>query len=208
VDVPHLDPGGGDILLSEELRVWLGGDDTTLGGLVALFGQRSFALLFVVLMALPALPIPTGGATHVFEIVVALVALQLIAGREAIWIPQRWMGLRIAGKNGDAKFVHGLVKLISRLERLSRPRFAFLFDRRLTNIVFGLLVIGGCAGAFLAPPFSGLDTLPAMGVVVLSLGVLLKDVVMAAVGIAIGTIGVFVEIFLGKALINWLRGFF
>jgi len=43
----------------------------------------------------------------------------------------------------------------------------------LSGIVFGLLVLGGSAGAFLAPPFTGLDTLPALGVVLLSLGVLL-----------------------------------
>jgi hypothetical protein len=195
-------------LLSDELETWLSGPDTTLGGLVDLFGERSFALLFVVLMALPALPLPTGGATHVFEVVVALVALQLIAGREAVWIPERWRGLRIAGKNGDAKFVQALMKVIRRLERISHPRFVFLFERRPTNIVFGLLVIAGCAGAFFAPPFSGLDTLPAVGVVVLSLGVLLKDVVLVVAGITIATVGVLVEILLGKALIEWVKGLF
>jgi hypothetical protein len=208
VDVAVPETDDEETLLSDELGAWLGGPDTTLGGLVDLFGERSFALLFVVLMALPALPLPTGGATHVFEIVVALVALQLIAGRRAVWIPERWRGLLIAGKNGDAKFVQTLVKIIRRLERFSRPRFAFLFERRLTNIAFGVLVIGGCAGAFFAPPFSGLDTLPALGVVVMSLGVLLKDAVVAAAGIAIATLGVLVEILLGKALINWVKGLF
>ena len=43
--------------------------------------------------------------------------------------------------------------------------------------MFGLLVIGGSAGAFFAPPFTGLDTLPALGGVLRSLGVLLKDFV-------------------------------
>jgi hypothetical protein len=44
--------------------------------------------------------------------------------------------------------------------------------------------------AFLAPPFSGLDTLPALGVVVLSLGVMLEDAVVAAIGLVIGAAGV------------------
>jgi hypothetical protein len=42
-------------------------------------------------------------------------------------------------------------------------------------------VIGGSVGAFFAPPFTGLDTLPALGVVLLSLGVLLKDFLVVVV---------------------------
>ena len=76
--------------------------------------------------------------------------------------------------------------MIRRLERFSRPRLRFLFDHRLSNVVFGLLVIGGSVGAFLAPPFTGLDTLPSLGVVLLSLGVLLEDVVVVLVALLVG----------------------
>jgi hypothetical protein len=48
--------------------------------------------------------------------------------------------------------------------------------------VFGLLVVAGSAGAFFAPPFTGLDTLPALGVGLLSLGVLLEDFAVVATG--------------------------
>ena len=82
------------------------------------------------------------------------------------------------------------MKFIRWLERFSRPRLTFLFDHRLSNIVFGLLVIAGCAGAFLAPPFTGLDTLPALGVVLLSLGVLLEDFLLVVLGVAVGVAGV------------------
>jgi hypothetical protein len=42
---------------------------------------------------------------------------------------------------------------------------------RASNAVFGVLVIASSLAAFLAPPFTGLDTLPSLGVVLLSLGV-------------------------------------
>jgi hypothetical protein len=68
--------------VSDELEQWLGGDQPkTLGNLIELFGPRSFALIFVLLMALPALPLPTAGATHVLEAVTMLVALELVVGR-------------------------------------------------------------------------------------------------------------------------------
>jgi hypothetical protein len=188
--------------VSRELERWLESDgEKTLGNLVELFEEKSFAILFVLLLGVPALPLPTGGATHVFEIIAVLLALQLIAGREHIWLPERWRRLELAGPR-QRRFIAGLMKFIRFLERFSRPRLTFLFDHRLSNVVFGLLVIAGSAGAFLAPPFTGLDTLPALGVVLLSLGVLLEDFLVVVLGVAVGVGGVFLEIVLGKAAVK------
>jgi hypothetical protein len=187
---------------SEQLERWLRIDgDKTLGSLIELFEEKSFAILFVLLLGVPALPLPTGGVTHVFEIIAVLLALQLIAGRDQIWLPQRWRKLQLAGQQRQ-RFINGLMKMIRRLERFSRPHLRFLFDHRLSNIVFGLLVIGGSAGAFLAPPFTGLDTLPALGVVLLSLGVLLTDIVVVMVALVVGVTGVVLEVVLGSAAIH------
>ncbi len=195
------DPGTQE-KVSDALEGWLDGDsDKTLGSLVEVFGEKSFAILFVLLLGVPALPLPTGGATHVFEIIAALLALQLIVGRDQIWLPQKWCKLELAGPK-QQRFIAGLMKLIRRLERLSRPRLRFLFQSRVSNSVFGVLVIGGTAGAFFAPPFTGLDTLPALGVVLLSLGVLLEDVIVVALGLVVGVAGVLLEIIIGSAVVH------
>lgn len=194
--------------LSDELEAWLSGEgDKTLGGLVDAFGEKSFAILFVLLLGVPALPLPTGGATHVFEIIAALLALELIVGRRMVWLPARWQRLELAGAR-QQKFIASLTRLIRRLERLSRPRLAFLFHHRLSNAAFGLLVIGGTAGAFFAPPFTGLDTLPALGVVILSLGVLLEDFLVVIAGIVVGIGGVALEIVAGAAALHGIRSIF
>ena len=193
---------------SDQLERWLRGDgEKTLGGLIELFGEKSFAILFVLLLGVPALPLPTGGATHVFEIIAVLLALELVAGRDQIWLPRRWRKLEMAGDK-QQRFISGLMKMIRQLERVSRPRLTFLFDHRLSNIVFGLLVIGGSVGAFFAPPFTGLDTLPALGVVLLSLGVLLKDFLVVVVALVVGVAGVVLEIVLGSAAINGIGKLF
>ncbi|HEU0249630.1 MAG TPA: exopolysaccharide biosynthesis protein [Solirubrobacteraceae bacterium] len=189
--------------VSDKLDLWLRSEEKTLGSLVELVEQKSFAIVFVLLLGVPALPLPTGGATHVFEIVAMLLALELIAGRQELWLPQRWCKIELAG-NAQQRFVSALMRMIRRLERVSRPRLRFLFNHRLSNIVFGLLVLAGSAGAFFAPPFTGLDTLPALGVVLLSLGVLLEDIVVAVVAIAVGTAGVVLEVILGTAAIHGL----
>ena len=192
--------------LSQALERWLqGANEKTLGSLIDLFEEKSFAILFVLLLGVPALPVPTGGATHVFEVIAVLLALQLVVGRDEIWLPERWRKRELAGEKQE-RFLTALMKMIRRLERISRPRLRFAFNHRASNIVFGLLVIGGCVAAFLAPPFTGLDTLPALGVVLLSLAVLLEDFAVVVVGMVIGVAGVALEIFLGKAVVDALSG--
>jgi hypothetical protein len=57
--------------------------------------------------------------------------------------------------------------------------------------------------AFVAPPFSGLDTLPSLGVVVLALGLLLHDVVVTIVGIVVGLAGVGLLFVLGSVVLDF-----
>ncbi len=192
--------------VSDQLEGWLTGDgDKTLGGLIELFEEKSFAILFVILLGVPALPIPTGGATHVFEVIAVLLAGQLILGRDEIWLPAKWRAKPLVGDKSQ-RFVSSLMKMIRRLERISKPRLRFLFDHRLSNIVFGLLVICGSVAAFFAPPFTGLDTLPALGVVLLSLAVLLEDILLAIVAFVVGAAGILLSLFLGAAAIDGLQG--
>ena len=74
--------------------------------------------------------------------------------------------------------------------------------------MFGVLALGGTVGAFAAPPFTGLDTLPSLGVVLLSLAVLLEDFLIAVIAIAIGIGGVILEVVLGKAAIKGIGSLF
>lgn len=103
--------------LSDQLEHWLAGDGKkTLGGLIHTFGDKSFAILLVVLLGIPALPIPTGGATHVFEVVALIITAQLIVGRREVWLPQRWGRLELGGAR-QQRFITGLMRLIRWLER-------------------------------------------------------------------------------------------
>ena len=192
--------------LSEQLQSWLEGEgDKTLGELIEVFEKRAFAIVFVILMGVPALPLPTGGATHVFEAIAVLLALELIAGRDEIWLPRRLRKRKVAP---DGRFITALLKAIRRLERFSRPRLRFVFGHRVSNVVFGLVVAAGSIAAFVAPPFTGLDTLPALGVVLVSLGVLLEDFVLVAIGLVVGAAGIGLAIFVGGAVLDGLKSLF
>ena len=208
-DPPTREPRTPPEKVSDQIECWLASDgDQTLGGLIDVFREKSFALIFILLLGLPALPLPTGGATHVFEIIAMVVALQLVAGRDKIWLPKRWCKIELGTGGGRTRFIMGLMRAIRWIERFSRPRVRVLFDHRASNSVFGLLVIAGSLGAFLAPPFTGLDTLPALGVVLLSLGVLLMDFAVVVLALFVGGAGVLLELVLGRAAVRGIESLF
>ena len=185
--------------LSDQLERWFAADrNRTIGELIDGFGTRSFAVSFVVLMAFPALPLPTGGLSHLLEAATMLLALELVVGRSEVWVPERWRDKELAGLSGRAG--RALVKRVRGLERFARPRLGSVLDRRTFRRFFGMVVFGLSLAAFVAPPFSGLDTLPALGVVLLSVGVLLHDTVLALVGLVVGALGVGLIIGIGHAI--------
>lgn len=183
---------------SDRLEAWLrGAPPRTLGGLVDMFEEKSFATLFVLLLAIPALPLPTGGVTHVFEAIAMLLALELIIGRRTVWLPER-LRRRELGAATQERFRDSLLRRIRWLERHSRPRFTFLLTQRPSLVVYGAAVLVLTLTAFLAPPFTGLDTLPALGVVLVSVGVLLDDAVLVLAGIIVGAVGLVLVLVLGS----------
>jgi hypothetical protein len=66
--------------------------------------------------------------------------------------------------------------------------------------------MGFAVGAAIAPPFSGLDTLPAMGAVAVALAIILEDLVVLAIGAVIGTSGIILILTVGAAIVRVLRG--
>jgi len=190
---------------SHGLESWLRSDGTkTLGELTTVFGEKSFAVAILLLMFLPALPLPTGGVTHVFEAITVLLAAQMVLGRKTIWLPERWRRRELGATTTD-KAIPFIVRRIRQVERFSRPRGARLFDQGWMTWFLGLVLIVFAVGAALAPPFSGLDTLPALGAVLVALSIVLRDVVVLAIGIFLGVGGVILILTVGAALVRLLR---
>jgi hypothetical protein len=192
--------------LSDQLEGWLRSEQPkTIGSLIDVFEEKSFAVLFVLLLAVPALPLPTGGVTHVFEVIAMLLALELIVGRRCVWLPERWRTREI-GMPTREQFAKTLLPRIRWIERHSHARLGFLLDHRVAGVVYGAVTLGLIVTAFVAPPFTGLDTLPSLGVVLISLGVLLEDPILGFAGLLVGAAGVFLAVFLGKAAVDAIRG--
>src|SRR6476646_3644403 len=169
---------------SDQLERWLRSDgQKTLGALNDVFAEKSFAVAILLLMFLPALPLPTGGISHVFEAITIVFAGQMVLGRRTIWLPDRWQHRELGPTTTDRA-----IPLMGR------------WIRRL----LGLLVMALEVGAAVAPPFSGLDTLPAFGAVAIALSIILEDVAVLAIGIVIGAVGVTLIVTIGAAIVRIL----
>lgn len=189
---------------SQTLEAWLkSSQPKTIEGMLSVLGEKSFALIFLVLMIFPSAPIPTGGITHVFEVVVALVALQLIIGRKTIWLPERLAKIKL-NKGMQQKVLPFLMRRIQFAEKYSMPRLSGTLEKRWFKAQLGLVVLLFTAAAFFAPPFTGLDTLPSLGVVFISIGIILNDALIIGLGYLIGLVGVGAAIALGAGIVTGL----
>jgi hypothetical protein len=190
---------------SDQLERWLGSDDPkTVAKLGEVFREKSFAVAVMLLMFVPAIPAPTGGITHVFEVITVIIGAEMVIGARTIWLPARWRD-RELGETATKKAIPFIARTIRWFERFSRPRFPHLYTERWFTRVLGLLVIALAVGALLAPPFSGLDTLPALGAVIVALSIILSDVLLLAIGLVIGTGGVVLIVTIGAALVRIIK---
>ncbi|WP_426573913.1 exopolysaccharide biosynthesis protein [Aquihabitans sp. McL0605] len=202
--VPVDRPAPFSVLLQE----WIDSDhDKTVGDLGDVFAGKSFAVTILMLMLFPALPLPTAGLSHVLEAVTVVVAAQMVLGRSVLWLPDRWR-TRELGPSLEDKAVPWVARKISWAERHSHPRGVHIFRDRLPRRFLGLLIAALATAAAVSPPFSGLDTIPSMGAVIIALSMILEDIVILAVGIVVGALGVAISVAIGAAAVRFLSGLF
>lgn len=191
------------VTFSDELEEWLGRDrEKTLGDLVDVFEERSFAIAYLLLLFPSALPLPTGGVTHLLELLCLVFALEATSGRRSVWLPRR-LRQRPLGASTEKKAIPFIIRRVRWFERWSKPRLVRLLEHRVTGSLLGVFVLVFTLAALVAPPFSGLDTLPSLGVVVLALGLLLHDVVVTIAGIVVGLVGVGLLFVLGSVVLDF-----
>ncbi len=127
----------------------------------------------------------------------------MIVGRHELWIPRR-LARKELGATFTGKAAPKLLRFIRWFERHARPRLARLLDRRPVVSVLGVALLVFVIGAFVAPPFSGLDTLPSLGVVVVCLGVVFADGLIVGAGLVIGVVGLVLDVLLAATLWSFL----
>jgi hypothetical protein len=197
-----------EVPFSQELEEWLQRESPkTVGTLTDAFGEKSFAVAVMLLLFPSALPLPTGGLTDVLAAIATVVAFEMILGARSVWLPRRLRDRELSATI-TGRAVPFIVKRVRWFERHSRRRLAPIFGLRSFTRVVGLLLAACAIGTIVAPPFSGLDTLPALGGVAIALSIILEDILVTAIGTIIGVGGIALIATLGAAAARLIKSLF
>ncbi|HZH12218.1 MAG TPA: exopolysaccharide biosynthesis protein [Microvirga sp.] len=161
------------------------GERLTVRDIMAVLQDRAFALL-IVLLGLPnCLPMPPP-IPLVCGLLLALVAIQIIFGREAPWLPGQLLNRSLARTDVE-RAVGRAMPAFRRLERFSRPRMTFL-DTPVSMRIMGAIVLVMALGLLFAPPFVGQIPL-GLAVCLVGLGLVERDGLVIMGGLIIGSVG-------------------
>ncbi len=145
----------------------------TLGELVTRIGMRGLYTLCIAL-ALPfVFPIAIPGISTVFGAIIVLAGISVVSGRP-IWLPERIARWQMR-RDQLLPILERAERQIARLRRLAHPRLPALTGGRGARISGVLLMI---AGVFVMLPLGLIplsNTLPAIGAILLSIGMLQRD---------------------------------
>lgn len=161
----------------------------TVADIVSVLRDRAFAIL-VVLLGLPnCLPMPPP-IPLVCGLLLALVAIQITAGRSAPWLPSALLRRSIP-QEAVERAVGRALPVLQKLERWSRPRMSFL-ESPLALRLIGLLLFGLALGLLVAAPVIGQIPL-GIAVCLIGLGLVERDGVLVLIGLAMGAVGLAVN---------------
>lgn len=151
-------------------------------------GLRHRVIGFSMLVfALPCcLPMPPGIPT-VCGVVISVIGLHLVFGRERLWLP-RWIARRSLARTDLRRMVDRALPWIERFERLCRPRLVVATEAFAKSII-GLVVL--LLGLILVLPIPFLGNLPpGIAATVIALGISERDGIVTLAGLVLAALAI------------------
>ena len=170
--------------LLEALLAAADGQELTLGRLFAMMNARGLAAAMLVptlLMLMPFGLFP--GSNALLGLVMAFVAGHIALGLRNLWLPRRLRQVALSGRL-MRRGLRRLLPLAAWLDARTGRRLALLAEGEAATRLAGLVMLGLSLFAAIAGLIPGIPTLVSAVVLLLALGLLLRDGVVMAVGYA------------------------
>lgn len=185
------------LVFREILQSFDGKERILFSDIVGAMRARSFGLLMLIFalpMALP-LPVPPGINIMLASPLVLLTAQQAL-GFIYPWFPAKWLSKDISLESLRS-ILHPAIGGLEFLERFVKPRFRFLTRGLIRR---GVGVWGFILTLYICIPAPLTNTVPSMAIVLMSLGLLMRDGLAVIFGALLGLIWVGM---LTSAIILW-----
>ena len=189
--------------LGETLQELLKSDDEngiSISEITRAVGEKGFGLLLVVLSLPSALPVPAPAYSTPFGLVMALIALQMISGRRAVWLPQKIGTIRIKPKLTD-KMIGSASRFLGKMERYIRPRQKWIRGRTGQASLALVVLIMAC---LMMLPIPLTNTFPAMVIFMIGVGLSEEDGLLAIGAFTLGCCAVL--LYMGIVYIVLIHG--
>jgi hypothetical protein len=147
---------------------------------------KSFGVLLPLLALPSALPLPAPGYSTPFGIALVFLAVQVIARREYPWFPERVLRKTIRAR-GNRRLVSLMVRFLQFFEALVRPRFRFVYTNPVMYRALGVVMLLCGASMCIFIPLT--NTVPAMGIFLIGIGMIEEDGLAALAGVAVAVVG-------------------
>lgn len=174
--------------LSESLQSALAmqDDHLTVSDLAKRVGDRGFGLLLLILSLPSALPVPAPGYSVPFGILLLILAVQMLIGRQHPAFPKAMAMRRISRKNAQ-RFIASAIAIFHKLEWIIRPRLRWIGYRG-GRLLMGALV--AIMAILMMIPIPLTNTFPAIVIFLIGVGLTEEDGLFVLAACAIGVFAV------------------
>ncbi|WP_307430248.1 exopolysaccharide biosynthesis protein [Labrys monachus] len=170
-----------------------GEDRIYFGDLTAAMRNRAFGILFLLFGIPNCIPMPPG-IPVICGIIIALIAAQMIMGRDNLWLPQ-WLAKRSFSRVDLRRIVKKADPSIRWVERFAKPRLPLFADARARRIVG---IVGLILGLALLLPIPIIGNVPlGIPICILGLGLVERDGAIILAGYVATGIGLLITAGLG-----------
>ena len=180
-----------------------GSGEITVREILELLGKKSFCLAVLVLALPNCIPIPNPpGLATLTGVPIMLLAIQMVWGRNAPWIPKRMANYSFS-REKFANFLKKSLPYIYKIERIFYPRMFWLgigVSQRLIGTAFLIL------GFIISLPIPFANLVPGFAIACMAIGLMERDGLMMAIGLAIGAVGSMAMFKLIKGVVMGVMG--
>ncbi len=198
------DPGSTAVPTSQVLLHAVRGESekVSVAEIIDALDARSFGLA-VLLFSLPSVvPMPPGVPT-VVGIILLIVSVQMVFGREDLWLPGI-LSKRTFPRKSLVSAFEGLAPKLAWLERLMKPRLLFMTGKAGTIAIGAIVLIMAVVLILPLPP--GGNFPPALACTVLALGLVQRDGIVVLLGIVGSVVAMVVVSYVTLVFIQSLPG--
>ncbi len=171
----------------------------SIGEIVDGLSDRGFGIVQLILSLPVCIPF-LYGIPQAVAVPMIFVALQIVAGRHTLWLPEKARARRIS-KEGLTQLATKSEKYVGWFERIAKPSLVALTSGPAERI-FGVFMVIFCASILIPLPMT--NTVPGIGIGIMSIGFLERDGRLVLLGTIIGGTWVTFLALAGSGLISYV----